>query len=175
MATAFTHGVVAAALTPLAPRSVPRRRLALVLVALAIIPDLDALGLRDGIPYGHPLGHRGFTHSLCFAALGGVFAAFVCTPLQARLSRTWWQVAGLGALATASHGLLDAFTDAGLGVGFFLPFDSPRYFFSWRPLRTSPLSLSAFFSAHGARILANEILWVWLPLGLVVAAASIAR
>jgi hypothetical protein len=36
-------------------------------------------------------------------------------------------------LATASHGVLDATTNGGLGVAFFSPFDNRRYFLPWRP------------------------------------------
>jgi hypothetical protein len=36
---------------------------------------------------------------------------------------------------TASHGMLDAMTDGGLGVAFFAPFDNARYFF---PMETDP-------------------------------------
>src|SRR5215831_7502105 len=41
-------------------------------------------------------------------------------------------------LATASHGVLDAMTNGGLGVAFFSPFDTTRYFLPWRPIRVSP-------------------------------------
>jgi hypothetical protein len=48
-------------------------------------------------------------------------------------------------LATASHGLLDAMTDGGLGVAFFSPFDKHRYFFPWTPIRVSPIGLTRLF------------------------------
>jgi inner membrane protein len=35
----------------------------------SVIPDLDVIGFRFGIRYGDFWGHRGFTHSLVFAAL----------------------------------------------------------------------------------------------------------
>ena len=66
--------------------------------------------------------------------------------------------------------MLDAFTDAGLGVGFFVPFDDGRFFFPVRPIATSPVDPRAFLSAGGLSILANEILVVWLPLGLLLLA-----
>ncbi len=69
-------------------------------------------------------------------------------------------------LATASHGVLDAMTNGGLGVAFFSPFDNSRYFLPWRPIRVSPLSFGRFFSARGYLILQNELLWIWLPAGL---------
>ena len=75
------------------------------------------------------------------------------------------------AAATASHGFLDAFTDAGLGVGFFIPISDVRVFFPWHPLATSPIGIDAFFSGPALTILWNEMLWVGLPvlaLGLAV-------
>jgi inner membrane protein len=66
-------------------------------------------------------------------------------------------------LCTASHGVLDAMTDGGLGVAFFSPFDTTRYFFSARPVLVSPIGISEFFSEYGARVLANEAVWIWLP------------
>ena len=89
-----------------------------------------------------------------------------------RFGRDWWRLAGLLALATASHGVLDAFTDAGLGVGFFIPFDDVRVFFPWRPLATSPIGVEAFFRGPALRILGNEVLWVWLPASVLGAALA---
>jgi inner membrane protein len=44
----------------------------------------------------------------------------------------------------ASHGILDAMTDGGLGVAFFSPFDDTRCFFPFRPIKVSPIGLSFF-------------------------------
>lgn len=81
----------------------------------------------------------------------------------------------LVALATASHGVLDAATSGGLGVGFLVPLSERRWFLPWRPLLVSPLSAEAFFSARGLRILAREVLCVWLPLALCLAAGTARR
>jgi len=35
----------------------------------SVIPDIDVIGFRFGIRYGDFWGHRGFTHSLVFAAV----------------------------------------------------------------------------------------------------------
>lgn len=64
---------------------------------------------------------------------------------------------------TVSHGILDAMTNGGLGVAFFAPFDTQRYFFIWRPIQVSPLGVRRFFTWRGLGILSSEILWVWLP------------
>lgn len=134
-----------------------------MLVVLAILPDLDVLGFYAGIPYGHPLGHRGFTHSLLFALMLGFGSAALSFRDASLCGARGFAIALLCSLACASHGILDAITDAGLGVGFFIPFHDGRYFFSWRPLRTSPLSIGAFMSANGLAILANEAWYVGIP------------
>jgi inner membrane protein len=163
MATAFTHGYVAALLAPLAPKRIPRTPLVVVLVSLAILPDIDVLAFRFGIPYGAPMGHRGFTHSFVFSFAAAVMSACFFYRYTKPFSRGWFVLAMLFFAATASHGILDAFTDAGLGVAFFLPFDATRYFFPWRPLQTSPIGIAAFFRGDASTILVNEFLWVWVP------------
>ena len=75
------------------------------------------------------------------------------------LSRRHWRCW----LTAASHGALDALTTGGLGVAFFSPWDLERYFFSFRPIRVSPLGIKAFFSSRGLRVLASEFWWVGLP------------
>ena len=172
MASAFSHAVAALSIgTCIYLPQIPKR----VWVAGAlcsVIPDLDVIGFRLGIHYGDFWGHRGFTHSLMFATL---LAAMVDFAILKR------GTAGIGRfvlfgylfLATASHGVLDAMTNGGLGVAFFSPFDNTRYFLPWRPIYVSPISVHRFFSARGYAILQSELLWVWVPAilfgGLVLA------
>jgi inner membrane protein len=66
-------------------------------------------------------------------------------------------------LCAASHGVLDAMTNGGLGVAFFSPLDTTRYFFPVRPVLVSPIGIGDFFSAQGVRILVSEATWIWLP------------
>ena len=66
-------------------------------------------------------------------------------------------------LATASHGFLDAMTHGGLGIAFFAPFDDTRYLFPFRPIPAAPLSIAGFFTGDGLRILASEVVWIWIP------------
>jgi len=176
MATIITHFIAASALSTVAPKDLPRLRLALVLGTLAMIPDLDVLGFRYGVSYGDAIGHRGFTHSLLFASIIAVVTPILAFTKVMAFSRIWWLLVGLAFAATISHGVLDAFTDGGLGVGFFIPFDDTRYFAPWRPLATSPLSISAFINGPVLRILTNEFMWVGLPLiGLFGAFHAIRR
>jgi inner membrane protein len=175
MPSAITHAFTGAAISTLAPRRFRGMKLGIALSVAAALPDLDVLAFRFGIPYSHPFGHRGFTHSLLFAFLLAVVLWLWLTRNAARLSKPSVGLFLVVVLACASHGFLDAFTDAGLGVGFFVPVSSTRYFFPWRPILTSPLNPREFFTGQGLTILTNEIGWVWFPTGLMVAAVLLLR
>jgi len=171
MASAFTHAVVGAAVSALAPRPFRGVGLAVLLAGVAAAPDLDVIGFRYDIPYAHPLGHRGLTHAPSFALAVALLLAWA---LARRRGVALTSRAGLGLiavlfLAVASHGVLDALTHGGLGVGFLIPFDSRRDVFPFRPLAASPLSAAEFFSPLGAEILRQEMRWVWLPVATFVA------
>ena len=159
MATLLSHPAVPLALSlALRPDAVPPGLLALAL-AFSLLPDLDVLGLWLGIPYGHPLGHRGLTHSLAFSvALAG--AGALLAPELGAESRIAFPVLLASA---ASHGLLDALTNGGLGVAFFSPFSNRRHFLPWRVLEVSPIGLTALFSRRGLRVLGSELRYVWAP------------
>ena len=66
-------------------------------------------------------------------------------------------------ICTASHAVLDALTTGGLGVAFFSPFDSTRYFFPWRPIQVSPIGVERFFSEKGIKVLLSEFVWIVIP------------
>ncbi len=138
------------------------RRPSVILVAalLTVLPDIDALGYHLGIPYPHMLGHRGLTHSLPFAVSVALLAAW---PLARWLQLSPFRVWMFFAVSIASHGVLDAMTNGGLGIAFFAPFSNQRFFFPFRPLQVSPLSLNRFDGAKALGILENELIYVWLP------------
>lgn len=126
-----------------------------------MLPDADVIAFRFGIPYEHMLGHRGLTHSLLFAGvLAGLTAALPA--FREKLVRIFLFLF----ISAASHGILDAMTSGGLGVGFFIPFNDERYFLPLRPIRVSPIGVKAFLSSWGARVLVSELVWVWLPCGV---------
>ena len=180
MPSAFTHVLVGGATAGLLPRELPRTRIALALGLAAALPDLDVAAFALGIPYTYPLGHRGITHSLLFAALfGGAvawLAARTATREPAHVRGRAGALLAVGFLAVASHGLLDAFTNAGEGIGFLIPFDDGRYFSPWRPIETASVHPARFFTSRGLAVLASEILWVWLPLlGLAIVWRLVAR
>ena len=171
----ISHAVAALGIgTVFAQAPVPNR-VWIIGAACSIIPDIDVIGFRFGIRYGDFWGHRGFTHSLLFAAILATFAVLACffreTP-GVRRGVLWTYFF----LATASHGLLDAMTNGGLGVAFFSPFDNTRYFLPWRPILVSPISVTRFFSDRGVAVLESELLWIWIPAGaLAVLAFAIRR
>jgi inner membrane protein len=136
-----------------------------------MVPDLDVLAFRFGIPYGAFWGHRGFSHSLLFALLTALpAAALTCRRL--RIPFLDW--CGFLFVAVASHGLLDALTNGGLGVALFAPFDDRRWFNPWRPVEDSPNGLS-FFSARGLDTLWSEFIWILVPAATILGAVEIGR
>jgi inner membrane protein len=140
--------------------------------ACSIIPDADVVGFHFGIRYEDFWGHRGFTHSLLFAAL---LAASVTIALRTSAlgnRRLLWLYLFL---ATASHGLLDAMTDGGLGVALFSPFSTTRYFLPWRPILVSPIGVARFFSPTGLAVLRSELVWIWLPSVVLAFSALLLR
>jgi inner membrane protein len=139
-------------------------------VACAVAPDLDVLGFRFGVQYGDFLGHRGLTHSIPFAAAATATVVAVCfrNGVTGMSRRSLWLYLFL---AMASHGLLDAFTNGGLGIALLAPFDNSRYFFPVRPIEVSPIGVRSFLRDGGFGVLASEVPWVWLPSILLAAVA----
>jgi inner membrane protein len=161
MASAFSHVIVALAMgKAFQNRELSWRELALGAFC-SVVPDFDVIGFSFGIQYGDVWGHRGLTHSVTFAALLAGF--LVALWYRGRRARAMTELFLYFFLCTASHGVLDALTNGGLGVAFFSPFDTTRYFFPMRPVLVSPIGVSEFFSAYGVRILASEAIWIWLP------------
>jgi inner membrane protein len=143
------------------PSRVPAA-LAAVGCAASVLPDVDSLGFAAGIPYGHPLGHRGFTHSLFF----GLLVALACLPFAGRLGASPAVTFAFVLASICSHGILDAMTTGGLGVAFLSPFSNTRYFLPWRSILVSPIGVEPFFSRYGLRVLWSEIRWIWVPAAL---------
>ena len=174
MASVVSHAVAALAIGACFYQRGTPKRVWVIGALCSVIPDLDVIGFEFGIRYGDFWGHRGFTHSLLFAAL-------LASAVALLLFRQG--VPGLGGfslwsyffLATASHGLLDAMTDGGLGVAFFSPFNNTRYFFPWRPIRVSPIGVSRFFTDRGLEVVKSELFWIWLPAALLVASSWLIR
>lgn len=166
MASAFGHIAVAYALGKSIRPVFRTTRFWLCAFFCCLLPDADVIGFFLGIPYEHVLGHRGLTHSLFFAGIMGILVPRLAVPGLALRSRSYGVLAIFFFGVTMSHGVLDAMTNGGLGIAFFAPFDSSRYFFPWRPITVSPIGLSSFFSEWGLGVLWSELFWIGMPVGL---------
>jgi len=114
MASALTHAIAGLAIgTAFRRLELPTRFWVLGAVG-AVIPDLDGVGFWLGVPYESIFGHRGFTHSVVFAALFATagLLAFRGERYADIRARVWIYLF----LATASHGMLDA-GDGEAGAG----------------------------------------------------------
>jgi inner membrane protein len=174
MASVFSHAVAALGIGACFYRPGTPKRVWAAGALCSVIPDLDVIGFHFGVHYGDFWGHRGFTHSFVFAVLLASSVVLVAfrqgVPGLSR--RALWRYFFL---ATASHALLDAMTDGGLGVAFFSPFNNTRFFLPWRPIRVSPIGITRFFSDRGLEVLQSELLWIWLPAALLLLSAWLIR
>jgi inner membrane protein len=94
---------------------------------LSLLPDADIpVSAALHAPWNTPLGHRGWTHSLFFAAL--VAAGVWAFSRRRRLTL-------FAFLVVASHGALDMLDRGRLGVEYLWPLSAKNYF--W-PLRVLP-------------------------------------
>jgi inner membrane protein len=87
-----------------------------------------------------------FSHAFVALALGKV-------PRQSSFT---WRTLCLGMVCSVVP-------DLDVGVAFFSPLDTTRYFFRVRPIAVSPIGISGFFSEGAFRVLASEAQWIWLP------------
>ena len=156
MASIFGHGVVGFTITKLIDNK-QIKWLLLAAIFSTMLPDFDVVAFKLGIAYQHPLGHRGFTHSILFAMLWALVLMFT---IGRKNKLIWFLVIFL---STISHGVFDAMTSGGEGVGFFIPFNNDRFFFSFRDILVSPLGIKNFFSTWGINVLFSEFKYIVLP------------
>jgi inner membrane protein len=174
MPTIFTHAAAALAVGKVCAvaQKMPAR-FWLLSALCAVLPDADVVSFSFGVARGSMLGHRGLSHSLAFALLVALLVVGLAFRRTAPFSKG--RLVLYFFAVTASHGLLDALTDGGSGVAFFAPFDPTRYFFPWRPIEVSPISLDRFLSPRGMEVMKSEVVWVWVPAALAVALAWLYR
>ena len=163
MASAFSHTLVAITLGKIYPHHKTVLRLWSLAILCAILPDIDVLWHQLGVPYSSVWGHRGFTHSLFFAFISALLVSRLGFSRIRIRSLDYWRLVLFFFLVTASHGVLDAMTNGGLGIAFFAPFDDSRFFMPWRPLAVSPIGIRAFFSEWGWNVIKSELIWVGIP------------
>lgn len=162
MASVFGHALSGYAICRLV-KAKSTLRLILICVACTVIPDLDVIAFKIGIPYESMFGHRGFSHSIVFALLFALLMKFSFYRKVPLISLKGAGLVSLFFICTISHGLLDAMTTGGRGVGFFIPFDNSRYFFPFRPIKVSPIGAAKFFSEWGWQVLKSEFIWIGIP------------
>ena len=168
MASAFSHALVAYSINKTASQPLLNYKFIFFVILSSILPDIDVLAFRFDIAYGDLWGHRGMTHSLLFALVWSVLLWAIMLRSSDFRKYRFISVTSLAAiiilfLATSSHGLLDAMTNGGLGIAFFSPFDTTRYFLPWQPIQVSPIGISAFFSSYGLRVILSEVIWIGIP------------
>ena len=160
----ITHPVVPISIAAMFPNESIAPPILLAGAICSVIPDLDVIGFTFGVRYADLLGHRGLTHSIFFAVLLAAFVTYIMADRVGGISLVTFTFLFL---STLSHGILDAFTNGGLGVAFFSPFQNERYFSPWRPIVVSPIGVGSFFSDTGLRVLWSELRWVWFPFGTI--------
>src|SRR5690242_18858259 len=105
MPSVFSHAVAGFALARTGAPADVRWKLPLVAALSAMAPDLDGIGHMMGVPYDSFFGHRGFMHSIAFAALWSALMALLF------FRSTPWIAWALVFLGTVSHPLLDMCTN----------------------------------------------------------------
>lgn len=167
MASIFGHAMVGFTVSKIATRNVSKQLIILAIIS-SILPDADVLAFNFGIPYTAPLGHRGFTHSIIFAILWTSAIVF----LFGKTNKLLYALVIF--LSTISHGILDAMTTGGKGVGFFIPFDNERYFFPWQVIKVSPIGVERFFSEWGIKVILSELKYIIIPCLIIISLKFIA-
>ncbi|MBT8196445.1 MAG: metal-dependent hydrolase [Bacteroidia bacterium] len=175
MASVFGHAIAAAAIGNTSGTLSKSVKFWILAIFCCCIPDADVATFKFGIPYEHPFGHRGFTHSLFFAF---VLALIIKTTFYYSVSL--WSKKGITILImffvlTASHGVLDAMTNGGRGIAFFGPFDNTRHFLPWREIVVSPMSAAKFFGEWGIRVIKSELMWIGIPSAAFMLLTSLFR
>ena len=161
MASVFGHAIVGYTITKVS--SIKNYKwLLLLAIFSSILPDLDVLTFNFGIPYSHPFGHRGFTHSIVFAIIWAILLMFIF----GKKNKVLWFVVIF--FSTLFHGILDAMTTGGKGIGFFIPFNNERFFFPFRPIHVSPLGIEKFFSEWGIQVILSEVKYILIPCIIVL-------
>lgn len=161
MASLITHPLVPVVAALVAGRAVVCVPLLILGIFFSMLPDLDIIALRLGVPRGSPFAHRGFSHSIVAALVLSTAAVPLARALRAKPVVVFWFLS----LSMLSHGVLDALTrNATNGVALFWPFSAERILFSFRPIEAAPISLQRFMSERGLQVLCTEMVWVWMPL-----------
>ena len=162
MPTVMAHAVAGTGLAYIMNRDRKSWIFFFAAIFCSILPDLDMVAFSFGIPYHHPLGHRGFSHSIALALGVGLVLALLWR-LEGPSLKKRFRYGLTFFLVTLLHGVLDAMTTGGLGIGFLIPLNEGRYFLPWRVIKVSPFGVKAFLSDRGIAVLKSEFRLVWVP------------
>lgn len=173
MATIISHAVVALTAGKLIPQKCITTPVLVAGIILSMLPDADVITFGIGIPYESPLGHRGITHSILFAFAISVLITLLFHRKQRYDIQAFATVILFLFISTVSHGILDAMTTGGLGVGFFIPFSDQRFFLPYRPVLVSPIGFENFFSSWGMAVIKSEIKYIWIPCAILFVAGRL--
>lgn len=163
MPSIITHSVVGIFSASLFQTKANKIKFWFFSILCTIVPDFDVIAFKLGIAYGDFFGHRGFFHSLVLAFIVAILIVFLFFRDVKATSLTRYGLILYFFILTSSHGLLDTLTSGGLGIALFAPFDNTRYFYSFTPIKVSPIGVGAFLSERGLAVLKSEIIWVWIP------------
>ena len=142
--------------------------LLILAIVSAILPDIDVITF-GYIPYESVFGHRGFTHSIVFAVIWSLGLTLLFGKQRKRI---YYLVLFF---ATLSHGIFDAMTTGGRGVGFFIPLENSRHFLPWRVIQVSPIGVQEFFSEWGLSVILSELKYIALPCIIILITLSILK
>jgi inner membrane protein len=174
--TIITHSVIAVSSTYGFRSGKESLKFWILSIICSVLPDADVIGYRWlYVPYYDFFGHRGFFHSIFFAALLSLFIVFIFYRKEVFFSKQWWRYVFYFFILASSHGLLDALTNGGYGIALLSPFTNHRYFFPWTPIEVSPIGIKAFLSQRGLTVFISELLWIWTPTFIIVLLLKIKR
>ena len=168
MPTVFTHAAVAGITGKIYFKQSVPAHFWILSIYCAVIPDADVLGFFYGIDYADFWGHRGFFHSLFFSLVQAVVLGLVFLRKYQILSLEWLKFVLFLFVIGASHGILDCFTNGGLGIALFSPFENSRYFFPYALVEVSPIGINSFLGTRGLSVLISEFSRVLSPLIMIL-------
>ncbi|TET36675.1 MAG: metal-dependent hydrolase [Planctomycetota bacterium] len=175
MTTPFTHAFAGFAAGKIfAPKKMPVRFWVLSAIC-PVVPDIDGIGHMMGVPYEHFFGHRGFFHSPFFALLVGLAVTAVFFSKGSAFSKRWWLLVLYFLFITATHGILDAMTDGGLGVAFLSPVSNARFFLPLRPFAVGPIGIMEFLNLWGLFLVVSEIFFILVPVSFAFVLSYVIR
>ncbi|MBL4625209.1 MAG: metal-dependent hydrolase [Flavobacteriales bacterium] len=171
MASAFGHALAAFAIGKSHTCKKQSWKFWILGIVCSILPDVDVISFTVGIPYMDLWGHRGITHSICFAFILALGVTVVFFKNDSKKILVFFYLF----LATVSHGVLDAMTSGGEGVAFFAPFENNRYFLPWREIKVSPIGAAQFFSEWGLKVIKSELIWIGIPAVILIGTSLLVK